>query len=128
MLPTGDCAKACNDCRYFVAEARQLGVVPDIDGYCRLSETTTCKFPPPILTHQDKQFLQLLLRCRTQMRYAGGGMGPDLPQGFDYTAIRPVLEASGYDLADPEFLEMFQLLESAYVNARSQQIISQIKK
>lgn len=86
-----------------------------------------CKYPPPPTSHEEREFLELLDRCKTQLRYKGGGMGPDMPYGFDYGACAPIIAAFGFDLGDLDFLDSFQILEDEFVAALSARIAKAVK-
>lgn len=61
-------------------------------------------------------------KCRTQLRYRPLGMDAAVPYGLDYTACEKPLASRGYSLDDPDFLEIFQGMESEYVDGLTARI------
>ena len=70
------------------------------------------KCPNPALWRENLPIVEMLGACRTQWRVNANGERI----GIDYTGLRVVAEIYGITL-DQEFFALFQVLESAYVEA-----------
>jgi hypothetical protein len=90
------------------------------EGWCENLQAVGCKFPAPVLDAETRDMMGLLDGCKTQLRYRGGGMAPDVPYGFDYPACEIVTTARGFDIRNPDFLEQFQIIEDEFIAALSE--------